>query len=97
MYARLTTFPLLPGSRAAVEEGNDEWARLLAAQPGHRRTVFYFTATEDQFGSISTWDTREAAEAVTGTLGAALAQLMGPVMQGPPPPTIVEVVYDAGS
>jgi len=54
MYARLTTFPLLPGSRAAVEEGNDEWARLLAAQPGHRRTVFYFTATEDQFGSIST-------------------------------------------
>jgi len=46
---------------------------------------------------ISTWDTREAAEAVTGTLGAALAQSMGPVMQGPPPPTIVEVVYDAGS
>ena len=97
MSARLTTFPLLPGTRAAVEEGNDAWARLLAAQPGHRRTVFYCTAAEDQFGAISTWDTRAAAEAVTAALGAALARSLGPVLAGPPPTTIVEVVYDAGS
>jgi heme-degrading monooxygenase HmoA len=97
MYARLSTYPLRPGTRAAVEEGLEHWIRLLAAQPGHRRTTFYFTAAEDRFGSVSLWDSREQAEAVTGALGAATMQSMGAVMTGPPTTEIVEVVHDAGS
>jgi len=97
MYARLTTFPLRPGSRAEVEEGNADWAALLVVQPGFRRCLFYFTAEEDQFGSFSLWDSREHAEAVGPALGAALGQSMGPVVQGPPTTTIVEIVHDAGS
>lgn len=95
MYARLTTFPLRPGTRAAVEEGIDDWVRLLAGQPGHRRSTFYFTETADQFGSFSVWDSREQAEAVTGNLGAATFQSMASVIQGPPTTLIVEIVHDA--
>ena len=97
MYARLTTFPLRPGSRVAVEEGIEQWVRLLATQPGHRRSAFYFTEGEDQFGSFSVWDSREAAEAVTRALGVATLQSMASVMQGPPTTQIVEIVHDVGA
>ena len=97
MYARLSTYPLRAGSRAAVEEGLEHWVRLLAEQPGHLRTTFYFTAAEDHFGSFSLWDSREAAAAVTGALGGATMQSMGALMTGPPTTQIVEVVHDAGS
>lgn len=91
MYARLTTFPLQPGSRGALEPIFDKFARLIAQQPGYRGLFFSFDEAGTQFVTLTQWASRGEAEAGPATLRDLAEREMGPLLSGRPNTQILEV------
>jgi len=91
MYARLTTFPMRPESRARVEPIASKYAGILAQQPGHRSTTFCFDEAGTEFVSLSVWESRAQAEAVTAAVRDAAQREMGDLISGAPSTKILEV------
>ncbi|MGO4603647.1 antibiotic biosynthesis monooxygenase family protein [Terrabacter sp. 2YAF2] len=73
MYTRHTTFPLKPDSASKAEQIGRKYGKLLHDLPGHVSTVMVVDDTT--FTSVSTWDTREHAEAVRQTRDDAQNEL----------------------
>jgi heme-degrading monooxygenase HmoA len=91
MYARLTNFPLRPGSRAQIETIMDKYAALIARQPGHRGSTFCFDATGQQFTTLTLWGSQAEAEAGPAALRDTAQQEMGDLLTGPPITQVLEV------
>lgn len=92
MYTRRTKFPLKPNTTDQATQIAQTYEKVLHDLPGHVSTVMFFD--EDNFMSITTWDTQEHAEAVTSTRDAAQRDL-GDILAGAPSSTIAAtVVHD---
>jgi heme-degrading monooxygenase HmoA len=91
MYARLTNFPLRPGSRAQIETIMDKYAVLIAGQPGHCGSTFCFDATGNQFTTLTLWSSQAEAEAGPATLRDTAQREMGELLSGPPITQVLEV------
>jgi heme-degrading monooxygenase HmoA len=72
-YPVLGLLKLKPGSRPAAEQIADQGAPALARQPGFERVVFFVDEVSNNYGAVSFWDSREAAEQAFGDL------LVGPI------------------
>lgn len=89
MYTRWSRFPLKPNTHDQAVEVGEKYAKVLHDLPGHVSTVMF--ADEDNYMSISTWDTREHADAVKSTRDAAQRDLLD-ILAGDPSTTIAATV-----
>lgn len=94
MYTRRTSFPLKPNTNDQAGEIAQTYGKVLHDLPGHISTVMFLE--EDNFMSITTWDTEEHADAVKSTRDAAQRDLLD-ILAGAPSTTIsATVVHDVG-
>ena len=93
MYTRNSRFPLKPNASDQAVEIGQKYGKLIHELPGHVSTVMF--VDEDNFITVSTWDTEEHAEAVKATRDDAQRDLAD-LLSGAPSTTIAEtIVHDA--
>jgi heme-degrading monooxygenase HmoA len=88
-YARLVQFPVKPGNRDWGDGLADQFKELMANQPGFRRVTFIREeqpedGSDDIFGALSVWESRQAAEEAGKALQAALSERGADYLTGPP-------------
>lgn len=91
MFARLVTFTLSPGNGNLTERLADEQEPVVRALPGFRSLSFLHDDAANRFGSFSTWDSREAAEAVSGVASLQVKDALKGCMTGRPKVSIYEI------
>lgn len=94
MYTRRTRFPLKPNMNDQAIEIAQKYEQVIHDLPGHVSTVMFID--EDNFMSISTWDTLEHAEAVKGARDAAQRDLLDILAGAPSTNIAATVVHDVG-
>ena len=93
MYARLVLINLEPGSLAVTEKLAEEHALILRDLKGIKSVTFFSDDEAGEYGSFSIWETREDAEAITGSANLQVKDTLGSVMKGRPSVRIFNV-YD---
>ena len=84
MYARLVMFTLGPGTRPTAEKLAAQFAAALSAQKGFRNATFVGDDEAGEYGALSLWESREAAEAAAAVLDPQMDQALSGLVQGPP-------------
>jgi heme-degrading monooxygenase HmoA len=90
-YLVLGLLKLKPGSRPTAEQIADQGAPALARQPGFERVVFFVDEASNDYGAVSFWDSREAAEQVNSAVTPQFEQALGDLLVGPIESRIYEI------
>lgn len=97
MYGRLTLITASPGERSKMEALADWAAPLYPQVQGFSGVTFFADEQEGLYGSLTLWESREAAEAAAATVGSALQEkLAGVGLQGQPRIRTVEIYEPRG-
>ena len=99
MYAELVMINLGPGMRSLAEKVADQLAPIYRTMKGFKGVVFIGDIEPGEYGSLSLWDSKDDAEALSGTVKRQLERIIGHVpKQGPGTRRIFEVyeVYQPG-
>lgn len=89
-YLILGKVMLKPGSRAAAEQIADQGAPGVAEQPGFESVLFFLDEARNEYGAISVWESRDAAEQANALLTPQFEQAFGDLLAGP----IESLVYE---
>ena len=81
-YVTIGKLTITPGNRPAAEQIADQGAPAVAGQPGFESVMFYLDEERSEYGAISVWASREAAEQADAALTPQFAQAFGDLMQG---------------
>jgi heme-degrading monooxygenase HmoA len=79
------------GNRPAMENVADEGGAGLAQVPGFVGVTFYLDEERSVYGLISTWESREAAEAAEAASTPLFTAAIGDLAEGPIESNIYEV------
>lgn len=92
MYTRRTRFPRKPNTADQALEAMKKYESVLHDLPGHVSTVMFLDGEDSVV--VSTWETREHADAVASTRDAAQRELSD-ILAGAPSTVVAEtVVHD---
>jgi heme-degrading monooxygenase HmoA len=91
MYGRLVMVKLVSGARPTVEQLADEISPILRNMKGFKGLTIIIDEERDEYGSLSIWETREDAEAVTAVTGPQLTHALSDVAKGPPTIRIFDI------
>lgn len=82
---------LKPGNRAAAEAIADQGAPGVAQQPGFESVAFIIDESNNQYGAVAIWESREAAEKADAVLNPGFTQAFGDLLDGPIRTTFYEI------
>lgn len=82
-YLTIGTLTLKPGNRAAAEKIADQGAPGVAQLPGFESITFFLDETRNEYGAVSVWASREAAEGADAVLTPQFTQAFGDLLAGP--------------
>jgi heme-degrading monooxygenase HmoA len=92
MHARIVRFSLGPGTADIAERLADEAWKLYRKSPGFESvTFFYENADAGQYGSFSTWESKETLEAAAAALLPVLQKMVGGSLKAPPQTSTWEI------
>ncbi len=91
MYALLMTFKTAPGKLAAVEKLADQAYAQSKGMKGFRSEVYLFDTVNNEYGSLSIWETKEDMEAAVNMIAPKLREAHQPLVIEPPIRRIYEV------
>ena len=91
MYASLLTFKTAPGKRTEAEGLADAMNPVLKGMKGLKDRVYIADSDTNEYGSFSTWETKEDLETAFGLIQAKLQEMLGPIAIEPPVRKIYEV------
>lgn len=92
MHAELVMINLGSGMRSTAKNIADQLAPIYRTMKGFKGVVFIGDSEAGEYGSLSLWESKEDAEALSGTVKRQLARIVGPVpKQGPSTRRIFEV------
>ncbi len=91
MYARLVLVTLGRDARPKAEDLADRFAMRLAELKGFKAVTFFADDTAGEYGSLSLWESKEDAEAVTTLAGPQIRQDLRDIAKGPPRVRLFEV------
>jgi hypothetical protein len=84
MLMRISTFVLGPNTGATAERAADATARLLKGNPECVSYSFIGDYAKGEYGLVSIWRNREAAEAASKQNEPAMVQMLGPHLKARP-------------
>ena len=91
MYARYFTFPSTPDKRSSIETLADGIYAFTRTQPGFVSATYLVSQDQAHYGSLTLWESQEAAEAAGETIRAAIGDKLDGVATAPPEVAIMEV------
>ncbi|MCK4863185.1 MAG: hypothetical protein KAS25_02765 [Dehalococcoidales bacterium] len=91
MYASLLTFKTAPGKRTEAEGLADAMNPVLKGMKGLKTVVYIVDSDNNEYGSFSTWETKEDLGAAINSIQPKLQELLGPIAIEPPVRKIYEV------
>ncbi len=91
MHARLVTLTLAPGSFATAEKLADNAASVIRTLKGFRNVTFFGDDATGEYGSLSLWESREDAEAVSKVKKLQIRKLVSNILREPPTVRIFQV------
>jgi len=91
MYALLMTFKTAPEKRADVEKIADQAFTQSKGMKGFKSEVYLFDTMNNEYGSLSVWETKEDMEVAVGTIAPKLGEADKTLMIEPPIRRIYEV------
>lgn len=92
MYARLLRFSFGPGKRAEAQALADEFAPLIASQPGCEGVTVFGDDADGDYGIFVLWDTAEHANTAAGVVRPKLDEHFAGNVTGPPEARLFEVL-----
>lgn len=75
MHARLTLHKARMDRRVEAERTADEMARLFRGQPGLKHIFFLIDSHNEEIGTFSVWESKEAAETVLAIVGPQVRKI----------------------
>ncbi len=91
MYASLLTFKTAPGKRTEAEGLADKTYPVIKGMKGLKSAVYFGDSDNNEYGALSTWETKEDLETAFGLIQAKLQEMLGPIAIEPPVRKIYEV------
>ena len=91
MYASLLKFKTAPGKRTEAEGVADAMNPVLKGMKGLKSIVYIVDSDNNEYGSLSKWETKEDLEAGINSIQSKLQELLGPIAIEPPVRKIYEV------
>ena len=91
MYASLTTFKTAPGKRADAEKVADQSFAANRSMKGFKSTVYLGDTENNEYGSLSIWETKEDMEAAWSMIMPKLQEALKPLAIEPPTRRVYEV------
>ena len=91
MYALLMTFKTAPDKRADVEKVADQAFAQSKGMKGFKSEVYLFDTVNNEYGSLSIWETKEDMEAAISVIAPKLREAHTPLVIEPPIRRIYEV------
>ncbi|MFQ5914063.1 MAG: hypothetical protein ACE5JS_12840 [Nitrospinota bacterium] len=91
MFARLTLFTLGPGTRSTAEKLAGQFDPLFKTQKGFKGITFIGDDAVGEYGGLSLWESKEAAEAAASALNPKLQEALSGIVKGPPTLRLFEV------
>ncbi|MDE3089909.1 MAG: hypothetical protein KGJ80_11065 [Chloroflexota bacterium] len=84
MFARLITFNLGPGARAAAEKLVDQFALIFRTRKGFKGATFFADETDGEYGALILWETKESVEAEGTAVIPRLQEALAGIAENPP-------------
>ena len=91
MYARYFTFKASPGSRSEVEALADQVFGFMKTLQGFVSTHFLFSEDENEYGSLSLWESRQDAESAGESVRSKHREILDKLAVEPPSQRVFEV------
>ena len=91
MYALLMTFKTAPDKRADVEKVADQAFAQSKGMKGFKSEVYLFDTVNNEYGSLSIWETKEDMEAAASMIAPKLHEAHKLLAIEPPIRRIYEV------
>lgn len=91
MHARHFTFRSTPGQRKTIEALADDMFALTRTLSGFVSATYLVTQDETEYGSLTLWSSREAAEAAGETIRNAIGDRLNGIATAPPETALLEV------
>jgi heme-degrading monooxygenase HmoA len=88
LYGKVT---LSPGSRPIAEQTADQGSKGLAQLPGYQDVVFFLDEERSEYGALSIWESREAAERADSETTPQFQQALAERAQGPIETRVYEI------
>lgn len=92
MYANLVLFNLGPGKRPVVEKLMQQMSPAFSAQKGFKGVTYLGDDTNGQYGGLTLWESKEAAEVGFQALLPQLQKAIEGPVQSPPSRSLFEVL-----
>ncbi len=81
-YVVIGKVALAPGSRPMAEKVADQGGQGFVQFPGFQEAIFFLDEERNEYGAISIWESREAAERSEQAMTPQFAQALGDTRQG---------------
>jgi heme-degrading monooxygenase HmoA len=81
-YMTIGKLTITAGNRAAAERIADQGVAAFEQQAGFENVTFYLDEDRSEYGAVSIWTSREAAERANAELTPAFEQAFGDLMRG---------------
>jgi heme-degrading monooxygenase HmoA len=91
MYARLVMFKLGTGQDAFAEGMAAQFLKAMQDLAGFKQAIFIGDRSIGEYGVLSLWESKEAAEAAGAALAPGLQQALQGQVQSPPSIRVLEV------
>lgn len=90
MHARLLMFTTKPGTRSTMEELADQTYASMRSLEGFKSATFLGDDAVGEYGVLSWWESKEAADAADEALASVRQEVAG-IAKGPPTFRLFEV------
>ena len=81
-YLVIGKVTLAPGSRPMAEKVADQGGQGFVQLPGFQDAIFFLDEGRNEYGAISIWESREAAERSDQAMTPQFRQALGDALQG---------------
>ncbi|HEX5165834.1 MAG TPA: antibiotic biosynthesis monooxygenase [Thermomicrobiales bacterium] len=81
-YMTIGKLMMTPGHRPVAEGIADQGAPGMATMPGFQSVTFFLDEERSEYGAVSVWDSREAAEQADAALTPEFEKAFGDLLQG---------------
>jgi heme-degrading monooxygenase HmoA len=81
-YLVIGKVTLAPGSRPLAEGVADQGGQGFAQLPGYQDATFFLDEARNEYGALSVWESREAAERSVEATTPQFRQALGEALQG---------------
>lgn len=91
MYARLVMFKIGTGQRAFAESMAAQFLKTMQELSGFKQAIYIGDETVGEYGVLSLWESKEAAESAGAVLAPGFHQALQGKVQEPPSIRVLEV------